>query len=601
MHLIEVDTTSAHGIGLLEQYADLKILPRLPKAGIGLIDDTGNLVEVFLVIDGQQRLTTLLALFRQWSPGWTSPSITINGTPYPKLIAGSPAEDAAIRSELGLSALPMTIATTPAADRIRDAFAQVRTRASSIPPTVIPVLFLQAQTKVLGVCLDQSHALGLFLTLNDRGLALTTLEKLKAHCMYLDSLAAVPSPHTVHTAFGALYRTLDNSNSLITDDQAVQIATLFHINGVFPKKDVVWWSAEQCFKEVLSDSTYLNIGNLNQFLQGITDIVDANNALAAALTPPTPAPALALAPPTTRDIFYLALEQRRLSHRGLAIIMRFHAQYPATRSNLGLPTTTIALPSNVDIADHLTAQLAFLSANGCGLPAYQAQIQNDINALRVVSSRQVSVLDLAVMVDICGTRPATFLDTWTRAFAPGTTLQNGFVQWADYLNWWNGRIRYLRDLLDTGDCGKHSLRYQIALRKEADLGRYWGGLKDSVEHVFPVVVPGTYAMYGFVHPAAYQAFCQTLGNIVPLRKGLNKSLKNNPPHVKSSHYQNQTTLHHGRSVIPHGFPSPSAYSPSAVQLGNGLLGLSPPGNPIDYRDFIRLRNIEMVCFAATVL
>lgn len=279
--------------------------------------------------------------------------------------------------------------------------------------------------------------------------------------------------------------------------------------------------------------------------------------------------------------------------------MRFHAQHPAIRANLGLSTTTIALPSNVDIADYLTKQLAILSTTGCGLSVYQSQIQSAIHALSGVPNRPVSVLDLAVMVDICGTRPATFLDTWRMTFAPGATLQNSFNPWADYLNWYNGRFRYLRDLLEVGDCSKDSLRYQIALRREASLGRYWTGAGDEVEHIFAVNL-SNYKTHGLTQDAEYQAFCQTLGNLAPLDENLNKSLGSNPPHIKAQHYQSQTMLTTGVSVVPPAFHSPSAYSPSAVQLGSELLKLSP-SNPIDYRDFIKLRNIEMVYFAATVL
>ena len=314
------------------------------------------------------------------------------------------------------------------------------------------------------------------------------------------------------------------------------------------------------------------------------DIAQANTDLATAL-----------ATPATQHDFHLALRQRRVSHRGLAILMRFHAQHPTLRSALGSRSTTIALPSNPAVADYLGIQLARLTGTGTGLPNYQRSIQADITALKSVPNRQISVLDLAVMVDNCGVRPAGFLHAWQNAFAPHATVQDAFDRWADYLNWWNGHYRYLCDLLDTGDCVKDSLRYKVALLKEAVLGRYWTAGGDSVEHSFAAGLHNP-LLYGFSHPAAYQTFCQTLGNLVPLDQTLNLSLNNSPPYVKARHYISQKTIS-GVSVVPSVFTS-ATYSPSAFQLGTALLPLT---NPKDQQDLIELRNLEMVCFAATVL
>lgn len=230
VHLIEVDTCAPWGLKLLNLYTDPAICPPLPvsaSGGTGLVDVNGIPVKVFLVIDGQQRLMALLALLTACAVPLGSTSIAIGGTIYPKLIAASPAEDAAIRSELGLPALPSGVASTPAAVRIRKAFSHAKGRVAA--GVTLPSHFLQRQAKVLGVCLDPPFGLGAFLTLNDRGLPLTTLEKLKAHCMYLDGQSPVPNPAAVHTVFGELYHSIEGTNSLIDDDQAVQIATLFHI------------------------------------------------------------------------------------------------------------------------------------------------------------------------------------------------------------------------------------------------------------------------------------------------------------------------------------------------------------------------------------
>lgn len=579
VHLIQIDTTSEIDIERLNEYTDPLLLPTL-SATSGLVSDSGLPVFVYLVIDGQQRLTTTLAVLKAYKVPFDA-SLTIGGHTYPKLIAGSQAEDSAIRQGIGLASAHQLL-SSPAATRINDAFLLTADRAKG---QHIPIPFFQRQLKTLAVCLDPVFALGSFLTLNDRGKPLTTLEKLKAHCMYIDSQAAAPSPSRVHKTFGTLYRSIEANDSLVNDDSAVQLTTLLHIQGISLNVQVVWWGAERCFEEVLSNSAVLNAANLNKLLDVIDNIADANNDLIKGIQSST-----------IEFTYRLALTQRPLSHRGLAIVVQFHASHKLDTETLATPLANLEIKSNAAIADYLAQKLSAREPSPA-LQSFSAQISTSILGLRSPSARMTSVLDLAVMVDSCGVKTASFMSVWKQAFAATSTLQSSFDAWAGYLDSWGSRYSYLSALLSTGDISQSSLRYKIALLNDAAQGKDWTGGRDNVEHIFAMKLATSISGgYGFSHPSDYEEFCNRIGNIVPLDDSLNKSIGANDPATKAPRYVNQTAFN-GTPCNPAGL-TPMMYSPTAVQIGNDLITLPMP---IDQREFIELRNIEMVCFAASVI
>jgi|GEM_PF-6047997 len=588
IHLIQINTTKDADIALLNLYTDDSTRPAIDAVAGGLIDDDGIPVSVYMIIDGQQRLTATLAILKAFNVPPPPYSITIRGRMYPKLIAGSQAEDTEIRRGLGIingAAQPLNAA----ASRIQSAFTEAANLAANMPPARLFTTFLQQRLTTLAVCLDPLFALGSFLTLNDRGKSLTTLEKLKAHCMYLDSLAPHPNPHQVHDSFGALYHSLEQTDSVLTDGAAVQVATLFQIQGVQFSSDVINWGADSCLEDVLTHpSDPANLGNnLAGFLDNITRIANANDTLAEGLR--------GLHGIAEQDAYRLALQQRPLSHRALAIVMQFHALHHLPAAGLTQPLGRITLNSNVDVARYLNTELGRQGSPSPALQSYHQQVGSRITALGGQAGRQISVLELAVMVDACGVKAASFLYAWNQVFAGGQMLQDSFDCWVGYLQNWNSRFNYLRDLLSPGDVSPSSLRYKVMLLKEASHGRYWPTGTHHVEHIFAVNLL-SWGNYGFAHIADYQAFCNKIGNIVPLDKALNTSIGANDPATKANYYINQTTLS-SRNCVPNGM-TPTSYSPTAVQLGQDIALLR---NLADQRAFIDIRNIDMVSFAASVI
>ena len=579
VHLIKINTRLANDVTLLEKYADRELIPSF-IAPIGLTSDTGIPVSIYLVIDGQQRLITTLAAMKAYQVPFTS-SLVIGGKPYPKIIAGSPPEDTAIRAGLGMQAT--LLSSRPAVVRINEAFSLTAALSVKVP---IPVSFFQMDVKVLAVCLEPVFALGSFLTLNDRGMPLTTLEKLKAHCMYVDSTASVHNPSQVHKAFGDLYRSIETSDSLIDDDQAVQIATLLFIQGVYKSADVVWWSAKRCFDEVLS--AILTPLNLSMLLDVIQNITNANSDLMSGINSTI-----------LGSVYILALKQRPLSHRALAIAVGFHAYHKLTTQTLSAPLASVALKSNIHVADFLDTKLRAIKPS-TALSSYLSKISSNIFSLKSQTARMLSVLDLVVMVDACGVKTASFMSTWRMAFAATPTpqtAQSTFEAWAGYLDSWWSRHNYIVDLWSTGDVSQSSLRYKVALLQDAAAGKAWMAGTHNVEHIFAqALATSMTGGYGFIHQTDYDNFCNRLGNIVPLNESLNQSLNSNNPATKMPYYISQTTIS-GVSCTSVGM-TPTMYSPTAVQIGADLSALVTPS---DQREYIDLRNIDMVCFAASVI
>lgn len=582
IHLIEIDTRSITDVALLQMYVDTSLIPFFNSAATGLISDSGIPISIYLVIDGQQRLITILAALMAFHVPFTS-SLVIGGNTYPKIISGSLAEDAAVRNGLGLSGLSTSASSappSPAAIRISDAFSLTAALSATVQ---IPVPFFQRDVKVLAVCLNPDFALGSFLTLNDRGMPLTTLEKLKAHCMFVDSIAYSPQPSSVHQAFGDLYRSIESSDSLIDDEQAVQIATLLFVQGVYKSADVVTWGAKRCFDEVFSVA--LTPTNLSKFLDVIKNITNANSDMVSGVNSPI-----------SGSVYLLALKQRSLSPRALAICVAFHAHHKLTTQTLAAPLANVVLKGNSLVANFLNTKLRAISPS-VALAGYFSRIGSDISSLGVQTSRMLSVLDLGVMVDACGVKTATFMSTWKVAFSATSTPQSSFDAWSGYLDSWSSRYNYLVDLLNTGDVSPSSLRYKVALSQDAAAGKAWMAGTHTVEHIFPQAL-ATYITggYGFNHEIDYYEFCNRLGNIVPLDEILNKSLNANSPETKAPYYINQTTTS-GASCTPVGI-TPTMYSPTAVKIGIEISALGVSG---DQRGYIDLRNIDMVCFAASVI
>ena len=139
----------------------------------GFETDTGSALKVYLVIDGQQRLTTLFSLLWGLHPGRLT--FDCGQQKIPRVILNPPDDHYALRNALGLQSKNPAISSR-AQERLKICFSK------SIGARYKPFID-KGGLKILLVELDAHYGLQAFQTQNDRGKPLTTIEKLKSLMM----------------------------------------------------------------------------------------------------------------------------------------------------------------------------------------------------------------------------------------------------------------------------------------------------------------------------------------------------------------------------------------------------------------------------------
>lgn len=129
-------------------------------------------MQVYFVVDGQQRLTALFALVHVLELPDVKLTIKIGGKEFPKLLGGTIDEYRELRRQMEPvpSASPSSTLSSRASRRIAELFKTLHGDLSDLR-NCVP--FIQRDLKTLDICIKPSFALGAFLTLNDRGKPLT--------------------------------------------------------------------------------------------------------------------------------------------------------------------------------------------------------------------------------------------------------------------------------------------------------------------------------------------------------------------------------------------------------------------------------------------
>jgi len=615
MHLIQLNTRSEDDVRLLQTYMDTAnedvkdLLAFDSKRGLAV--DNGAPVQVYFVVDGQQRLTALFALVHVLQLPDVKLTIKIGGKELPKLLGGTIDEYRELSRQMAPvpSASPSSTASSRASRRIVELFKTLHENLSDLRNSVP---FIQRDLKTLDICIDPSFALGAFLTLNDRGKPLTILEKFKAHCMYLDHAGTSPEPQKVHRAFGKTYHSLEHLDSPLDDDKLVQVFGLFaFIGDGRPQRESVWWGAEKWFSDKIADpkaqiSTAREM--LPQWLQILQEIADVNSEVTQYLVGGHPASDVSQIQPKCRkvgDDYQVAVRLRRgLSQRALAVLYKFRVQ----SANLHTKTETVTLQNKSikqEIRRRLDTLIGAIARLSCD-PGAQDFLDNKSKALGAQleaipdkEQRKLSVLELTEMIDLCSVKEASFLTSWDTAFhATGPqTLQNAMQHWAGYVESWGGRHKYLCAFLNSGETSRNSPGYALVLEYEASLGKHWPiDSNHEVEHIFAnklKEISGALPPYGFESPTDYELFYNTVGNILPLDDRLNRSLQHRDPRFKAPYYRSQTCLN-GNACAPAAM-SPCAYSPSAVAVGKNIQAIS--ADPLATRYLVELRTLELTIYA----
>jgi len=178
-------------------------------------------INVFLVIDGQQRLITFYALLNQYVPRFVT---LLDGPRIPDVILNSQSDQSAFRNLLGLNSPHESINhVSRAQSRLKSLFNKLGALTANDPDfsngQPCHMFITGNGCETLRVQLDATARLAAFMTLNDRGKPLTNLEKTKSLFMEIDDNCSTPNPYTVNNAFGGLYQSLEAGDAYIDDDE----------------------------------------------------------------------------------------------------------------------------------------------------------------------------------------------------------------------------------------------------------------------------------------------------------------------------------------------------------------------------------------------
>jgi uncharacterized protein with ParB-like and HNH nuclease domain len=170
-------------------------------------------LEIYAVVDGQQRLTTLYLLACQLSVNnnydylkeYLRVTLNYGNESIPKLIQ-NPSDDHNFLQKMIAGRNPSS--TTSAQRRMEAIYKEIHDKQAEWHHAF--EYFSNHQFKASVILLDSKYGLRSFLTLNDRGKKLTVLEKLKSFLMERAiDIGDNELLHGLHKVFGKLYQVLD--------------------------------------------------------------------------------------------------------------------------------------------------------------------------------------------------------------------------------------------------------------------------------------------------------------------------------------------------------------------------------------------------------
>ncbi len=193
-------------------------------------DSYGKALNVFLVVDGQQRITTLYSLMFNSTP--KDPAHFINlpsNYQIPCVILNPKNDHQRLRHHLGLNTYSVSSLSSPSSrsqERLDNLFGFLGGSTSVFPVGSPGYRFLtSADCQLLRVILHPGAKLASFMTLNDRGKDLTILEKSKSLLMEIDenypkSIGSDPKP--INVTYGEAYVSIEAKQSYLNDDEFIR-------------------------------------------------------------------------------------------------------------------------------------------------------------------------------------------------------------------------------------------------------------------------------------------------------------------------------------------------------------------------------------------
>ena len=555
-------------------------------------DDLGA-IRVYLLIDGQQRLTTLFNLFWKMNP--TRLTINCNGRAIPRVILNPENDHCAFRKMLGLPTHPPSTISS-AQKRIAHCLSQ------SIGPAYWPFVMSQG-FQLLQVELNAHYALQAFQTQNDRGKSLTTLEKLKSLTMEYDLNLGSGLVHQTHKAFAKAYQTLDNPDCYCSEDQFVQLLSIFV--RIRDTRDCLDQAAEAAYSDYFVKEPKTNphaSGLLSDWIETTTVISNQLDRLDRWITSPSVLPSCimpTMVKRTIRDDYATILNSLGLNIRCVAVLCKIGEQFPKVEWHDKAATVTT---NNAKVVSVLSNRLAIAKdLNNGALPAVLINkiqdLKKRIEALNKSDEREISAIEVVERIQlftlsIGSSYPGGFRDYWNASFKPGNTIQDVLRLWYEFatMYWADNRERFIASLFERF-LNDTIRKYVLREHEYACHGNnihFNKGLE--LEHIFPEN-PTAKPPPGYFSPTTtsidYDGYISLLGNQVYLDGPLNGSIRNHLPPIKAAAYATQSH----NSIVA----TSKNQVRSAIAIGNDFSLISDSQH---FKTYIDLRAVELAVFAA---
>jgi len=613
--------------------------------------------KTYAVVDGQQRLVTLylLSILQELLcpaiPTRPFPNlfqIRLVGNDFlPRIILGTNGDHAFFRGlvnwlfaqapgaigaaqiQAHVVALPL-VPHCPSSRRLRDAVLLLLDYF--FLPAIMPSARLAAAHNIkMGLTeLDTEYALTSFITLNDRGKALTTLEKLKAlwlqRAVTIDNMGLI---EPIHNVFGDLYRLADSCVHVglkkgLVEAEDLLAQLLYHWLDMTKPQHEVWFSAEAVYEWFISAPE----AGVPAWVEAAQQIHLQLNHLCTVYL--EPASQRARQPsihfPETSTLFcdyHSLLVKLELPNHLLALLLMFRQLHPHVewhdRQIFPVAVNLLLAQPICNLLHVESAEIARLGGNANGAlqsycDALEAGLRDNCNNLtesRGLVDRCKSMLEaierIAVLAWKEGSNPrAGFTRLCAATFTPQYNPGDFVSEWYAFCNnagtydsWYIEKLcnrnapvsqyyllyEWERHLIE-GAVGQNGLpgvtgcrAQQIDIELEHILPAAWEETIFNSGQVFP--------QWGFLDPTQFQrSMLERIGNKALLWGDCNGAVGNDHPNIKAMHYTGATCNH-----------NPNA--PALMQIekvGQEILGLGAGPSPL-FKVYVELRCAEIATFA----
>lgn len=597
IHLVEVDSPQEE---MWKNYTDKDNEDILNITNAAFTDDHGKF-KVYLVVDGQQRLTTLFSLLFIISGNKVSfLKLLCEEKEIPKIILNPANDHQYFRNLLNLPYSQPSI-ISKSQQRLNDLFNTL----SNINFNTIHQNFITGRKHVsLLISLDPNYGLQTFLTLNDRGKDLTTFEKLKSLFMDYDFNYCSPSnPVDIHNTFGNIYIILDHHDCYVNEEQFVQLSAIDL--WVANDSDIPSKAADTIYKDYFrtSSPSTKNVGQnihtkwlpsfsqLSNQISHLTNLLNGSNLLCNNSSN-------IVSNRTVEDDYKVIFHSLGLSLPSLAVLLKFREVFSCEWQDIVCDVQFNNNSIKNTLIERINTVLGIISQNEVteSLRNLANNLNNRIQSISTSKNRNISILHIVEMMELIvfkmgSTKPGTYSGTWNAAFIQNADLIRAAKLWFDYIISYGTRDGFYYFLLN-GQPDARDRRFRYIL-SEYEFFKYQKNIHFNknlqIEHIFsqninPII--SSLKNYGFMDAEDYQKFSELIGNKIFLDSSLNSSIKDQPIHVKAHAYQTQS---YARTNV-----SSHNQTQSSIEIGNILLSIT---NPLHYKIYLEIRQIELVLFA----